>query len=152
MLVHQSAKRTIPIALDIEEFYRKDVSHFITHFGMPGNKFWNTEVFFGGRYVLSLQVPVTVDHQRDTVNAVGPSVLVLTEIQKVVRLENGNAQASTGRSWTFDETDWTNIAEYGVIDFSRVGVKTDQSAVANFDFYKSEVLKDRIPVKLSRGQ
>jgi len=42
--------------------------HFITHYGFsPGPKQWNTEVFFGGRYTLTLQVDVTIDNQKHLV-------------------------------------------------------------------------------------
>ena len=61
---HLSAKQSLPIAVQMEELFG-DADHFITHFGFSGQKAntWNTEVFFDGRYTITMQVEILIDYR-----------------------------------------------------------------------------------------
>jgi hypothetical protein len=67
-----------------------DSDHFITHWGFhdPGPRLWNSEVYFGGRFCLTMQVEVEVDYKTCAViRTVAPPKFYL---RKVNRLETRN--------------------------------------------------------------
>lgn len=67
---HESAAVAIPAAVQMELLYG-DADHFITEFGFDRKpKLWNTEVFFGGRYTLTMQVEVKVSYSENRVSLV----------------------------------------------------------------------------------
>jgi hypothetical protein len=85
-----------------EQFGTAD--HFITHFGSRGKTTnrWNTEVFFGGRYTLTMQVDVHVDYDKNQIEVVGEPVFYLVEAESIDVFDDGRThghiQAFFGRS------------------------------------------------------
>ena len=90
----KSARTAIPAAVQMEEIFG-EVDHFITHYGFDAKpKPWNSEVHFGGRYVLTMQVDVTIDYTRNVITKVGNPIFVLYEITKIEKDDNGMEMAS----------------------------------------------------------
>ena len=66
MQIHRSASKVLPNALAIELQF-PETDHFITHYGMNDDStIWNTEAFFSGRYILTMQVPIVVNYKLKT--------------------------------------------------------------------------------------
>ncbi len=147
LAIHRSGAKTIPYAVELEELYG-DADHFITHFGfgrMPLQ--WNTEVFFGDRYILTMQVDVEVDYAKRRVVPVGKPVFYLTEVDTVSHTEFGNVVESYSNSYTFGLEEWEKVfASKG--DFSTIGISINSTPVAGFHEVVRAARRPRIPVSL----
>src|SRR2546422_65055 len=100
----KSGLTTLPWPKEMEALFG-DGDHFITHYGFsPGPKQWNTEVFFGGRYTLTLQVDVDIDYQKHLVlTNVSPPKFYLFEVGSLVRGPRGVEGADISAQWVLDE-------------------------------------------------
>ena len=146
----RSARTVLPIAVQMEELFPV-ADHFITHFGFDsGPKMWNTEVFFGGRYKLTIQVDVEIDYKANKVTkVVGEPTFYLNEIEKIQILPDGRALTwYNSRNYkSFGSKEWEKIfQEKG--DLSALGLTANPEAVQHFDEYVSQVRRDRIRVSL----
>ncbi len=123
-----SAKKSLPIAVEMESRFG-EADHFITHYGFPSQKTntWNTEVFFGGRYVLTMQVKVAIDYGHRSFTQVEKPVFYLKEVTKVTltRIEGVDepgVSGDNGFSTRFSEVEWKTLYEsHG--DFSEIGIE-----------------------------
>ena len=66
-------------------FGATNVDHFISNFGSKTHApLWNSVTYFAGRYTLALQVPISIDYEKCSLNgATGPAVISLNEVTKV---------------------------------------------------------------------
>ena len=145
---HESASTAIPAAVQMEELFG-DADHFITHFAADGApKTWNTEVFFGGRYSLTMTVDVLIDARTNSVKQVGTPKFYLVGADKVTILPDGREMADyAGDEHWLSMADWAKVyASKG--DFSKIGISLKSDSVANFDRLVSGIRKDREPIRL----
>lgn len=142
----RSGFKLIPEAQQIEEILG-DSDHFISYNGSLelGNE-WNTEVFFGGRYCLTMQVPVKMDRAFDRVLAVlGPAKFDLVEIERID--DDGLVRYNPKAERRFTATEWAKIYK-AKGDFSVIGIKLKKGPpVKNFEKSVGQVRKDRIKVR-----
>src|SRR6266481_3389857 len=77
----KSGLDTLPWPKEMEALFGEG-DHFVTHYGFSlGPNKWNTEIFFGGRYTLTLQVDVDIDYKGDTIRSnVSPAKFYLWEV------------------------------------------------------------------------
>ena len=115
-----------------------DGDHFITHYGMgSGPKEWNSEVFFQGRYVLTLQVDVAINYWNNEVEKIVSSPkFYLVEVDSTVR-ENVGTGANSLNGWEFDEAKWKKLLQ-AKGDWSAIGinVRTNDPVVGFEDYVK----------------
>ncbi|SRR5258706_3553861 len=143
----RSGIKVLPWPKEMETLFG-DGDHFITHYNMsPGPKTWNTEVFFGGRYVLTLQVDVEVAYsKREVGKVVGTPMFFLHEVESVAIGPTGAYDTRFSRNWNFGEAKWkTLVSTKG--DWSSIGIKVKtNSPVENFDYYVKHLRAPRIQV------
>jgi hypothetical protein len=140
----QSGIKTLPWPKEMEQLFG-DGDHFITHYGFsPGPKEWNSEVFFGGRYTLTLQVDVVIEG-RTVAKSISPPKFYLSEVEKVV-VDNGGAGANFSGQWVLDEAQWKKLVQ-AKGDWSVIGipVKTN-SPVPGFENYVKGLRAPRMKI------
>jgi hypothetical protein len=146
--IHRSARNVLPVAVEMEEGYGS-ADHAITHFGLRSQKTntWNTEVFFGGRYELTMQVEVKVKYAEGQIEIVGEPKFFLTETRIVNVTADGRVEALHGKNFIFSKDDWKKVYEkHG--DFTAIGLDLNPDPVPNFDKYVAEMRRPRIAVSL----
>jgi hypothetical protein len=85
----KSGFKKIPEAKQIEDLLG-EADHFISYSGANVPQEWNTEVFFGGRYVLTMQIVVETSFDFSKVTKVkGEPKFYLSEVAQVDRDPNG---------------------------------------------------------------
>jgi hypothetical protein len=110
--------------------------NYITYAGGASTSEWNAVAFFGGRYQLTMQVPVDIE-SRTKGHATGEPRFYLNEVS-AVDISSGRVMASFSRSITFGPAEWNRVLESGG-DFSTIGfiVKTGPPAKHFAEFAKS---------------
>ncbi|NOY28749.1 MAG: hypothetical protein GXP28_00815 [Planctomycetes bacterium] len=145
-----SAKKVIPVALQMEEMYG-DANHFLSSHEKSftdGTWTWNTEVYFGGRYCLTMQVDVEIDYEKNrVVKMLSEPKFSLGEIIKVTVLSNGLERASSGEGKFFSLSEWEQFYESGG-DFLAIGMQKNPNKVPNFDRFATGVRKNHVHVSL----
>ena len=127
--------------------------HFVTEFGFDkGPRKWNTEVFFGGRYTLTMQVDVEIDYEaRRIIRLVGEPVFYLQEVENITLLPDGRAVAvysiRSQRDKPFGLLEWNKIYK-AKGDLSVIGFKTIATGVQHFDEHVLQIRRPRIAVSL----
>ena len=124
--------------------------HFITYYGVDsGPKLWNSEVFFGGRYKLTLQVEVEINYwKHKIVKVVSPPKFYLSEIDSTIRDRANQVEgANISKNWQLDEAKWKKLVEakgdWAVID---IPVKTNDPVARFEDYVKGQrEPRDKIP-------
>lgn len=146
--VHKSAKLVLPWAVQIEELFG-DADHFITHYRFPDQKTntWNTVVYFGGRYVLTMQIEVLVDYKDRRIRPVGKPAFFLWEVSRVDVSPDGRIGGSYSRDIRFGENEWKKICD-SKGDFSTVKMKLLSSPVPNFDAMVTAERRPLFPISL----
>ena len=145
-----SARNALPVAVEIERLFPA-TDHFITHYGFsPEPRTWNTEAFFGGRYRLTMQVPVEIDYTAHSVTRViGEPVFFLTVATRVELLPDGRASlafdTSSGRRFSLRE--WELVRAAGG-DLLPLGLRPEPKPVKNFEVFVAQARKDRVPISL----
>lgn len=105
-------------ALQITELY-DDCSHSIGFTGWSNNRkyFWSTTAYFGGRYTLTMSVPISIESGTKG-KMIGEPEFYLSEIEAI---HSGAYGTSFSRHFNFDFKDWTKVykakGDYGVIGF-----------------------------------
>lgn len=148
--VIKSATKVIPEAVQMEKLYGS-ADHFITHFGDTKAKsnVWNTEVFFGGRYQLIMQLNVLVDYDAKTVTPLDAPQFFLWEIGSVNLSSdpNGAIQATYSRDIRFSKKEWSMIYESGG-DYKSVGIELLPEPVPGFERFAGACRAPRIATSL----
>jgi hypothetical protein len=146
--VHLSAKQSLPIAVQMEELFG-DADHFITHFGFSGQKSntWNTEVYFDGRYTLTMQVEILINYSKKALVVSGNPKFYLHEVIKIDHLPDGRIQSKYGMNREFTAEEWTKLYE-NKGDFSVIGIELRDDPLSGFDEYEQGWRSPRIPISL----
>lgn len=146
ILIHRSAAAALPIAVEIEEMYGS-CDHFITHYGMnaSGTNTWNTEVFFGNRYSLTMQVPVMIDYGANKVKVAGDPIFYMHEYTKI----DPTGGASVGENYEFSGNDWRKVVKANG-NYSVLGMTLNPKPVDNFDKLVEATRRPRIPISLTK--
>ncbi len=145
----QSGFVVMPETLQIEELFG-EADHFITHYGFPQETHtWNSEVYFYGRYVLTMQAKVQMDKEfRRVEKVVVAPVFYLNEIRSVDFDHNGQIGCRYGGTQTnFGIDKWHKLYK-AKGDFSVLGLKVvrDQP-VKDVDKLGNAVRKNRVRVR-----
>lgn len=123
--------------------------HFITHYGFDTQpKQWNTEVYFGGRYVLTLQVDVAINHKdKSVVTNTTPATFYLTDMGIIHKMPDGSMTTRPANGWILDEEQWSRlVAAQG--DWSAVGISLrSNDPVPDFDEYVRAKREPRVRVR-----
>lgn len=142
--------KSVPYVREIERIFSNcPTDHFITQFGFDKTQpvLWNTEVFFGGRYVFTYQVFVSIDYTRNRVlKTVGVPKFYLVQVSKVFNDSPETIGADFDADYKFDARDWEKIvAAKG--DFSVVGITLDTNHfVPRFDDFVQSLRTNLIQV------
>ncbi len=145
-----SGLKLIEPAKQMEELFG-DSDHFITHYGMQdGPLTWNSEVHFGGRYSLTMQVKVQVDYEQNKV--IGETEaprFFLREIEEVSLIDGGRHLARIGMNKNFGIDEWRKVVE-AQGDLSVIGIELNEQEVEHFESFVRGVRRprDRIPKHL----
>lgn len=149
-----SGIKQIPEASQIDEiFNKKNVDHSISYSGSlkVGNTF-RSKAYFGGRYTLSMEVPVRMGRSFDQVlEVLGEPKFYLNEVKEINVSSSGQVGAIYNTSlktpYPFDVATWKKIYEakgdFSVVD---IQLKYDQP-VKHFREYKKAWRGDMIKVK-----
>lgn len=145
----RSGLQIMPWPLEIEQLFG-DADHFITHWNFGGSepRQWNTEVYFGGRFSLTMQVETEVDYwKRAVVRTVTPPKFYLWKYSKVTQGPNGGGSYGVEKQWEFGEAEWKKlVAAKG--DWSAIGISVGTTnPIANFDIHVKEMRAPRVRVK-----
>lgn len=139
---------TLPWPKQMEVMFGEG-DHFVTHFGFDSKpKQWNTEVYFGKRYMLTLQVDVVINYSAGTVvKTASPATFYLTKIARIQRLPDGRMSTFPGNGWTVNEEQWSQlVAANG--DWSVLGISLRMDdPVPGFDGYVKAHRSPRVRVK-----
>jgi hypothetical protein len=143
----------IPEAKEIEDLLG-EADHFIGYSGSSVPKTWNTEVYFGGRYVLTMQVEVETTRDFSTITRVlGEPKFYFHEVREAF-IENGQwgARFVSQNQREFGRKEWRQIvAAKG--DFSVIGIKLDRNRpIRDFDQYVKAIRRDRLRVAPPEGK
>lgn len=122
--------------------------HFITHYNRSsGPKLWNSVVFFGGRYVLSLQVPVEIDYSSNRVHrTAGSPKFYLNELEMISIDSNGLVSATISRQSVINEDKWSQLVKNRG-DWAVIGIKVQTNApLSEFSKYVQAQRKPRVRI------
>ena len=147
-IIHNSGKSVIPWAVAMErKFGDANTDHFITHFGFKNEKdnTWNSESFFGDRYIFTMQIQVAVDYQKKVVSLVGRPDFYVTEIISATP----DGSDVVGRNFRFGEKEFQVLTD-AAWDFNSIGFDTAGPPVLGFDLVKAMTQAPRYPISLTK--
>jgi hypothetical protein len=136
-----------PEAMQMESLFGEG-DHFISSPGHGGIRKWYSEVFFGGRYTLTMEVDVKTDADFSRITEiVGSPLFVLTEASRVTTSGNRVTGADFSTDWKFRLDDWKKVvAAKG--DFSVIGITiTKAKPLQDFDAYVAAEREPRLKVR-----
>jgi hypothetical protein len=137
-----------PQAMEMEKLFGEG-DHFISSPGPTGTRDWNSVVYFGGRYTLTMQVEVKTDADFGKItDVVGKPLFVLEEARRIIRSPSGTTTgASFSNDWKFGVDDWKKVVD-AKGDFGVIGIKTrNDEPLEGFDAYVKAVRAPRIRVR-----
>ena len=124
-------------ARQMEELY-DDCHHFISY-GQNRVPLFNSVAYFGGRYKLTMQVPVEI--QSDTMGSTnGSPEFYLNEVESVDISPSGQTGASFSDGLNFGYAKWQKVYDSNG-DFDKIGFTIDPTAVPNFDKFSNASLR-----------
>jgi hypothetical protein len=123
-------------ALQMDRLY-KDCRRYITYRGDRGHSVstWNSVAYFGGRYVLRMQVPVAIESSTKG-HMIGEPKFHLSEVSSVEVTPTGQfgVGARFSRNFNFGLAEWETVVKaHG--DFAAIGFMINTSPVKGFDAY-----------------
>jgi hypothetical protein len=114
---------TLILPKEVESLFgTTNVDHFISNFGSKKDgPIWNSVAYFGGRYVLSLRVPIAIDYDKcQLIGATNSSMVQINEVIKVEISTSGIAGASMKGQWRLNENEWKwlvkNMGDWSVVN------------------------------------
>lgn len=146
--IHKSGAEEIPWAVEMERrFATANTDHFITYFGDRSQKdyTWNTESFFGDRYILTMQVQVIIDYSNRRIKLTGLPTFNLVEVVSA----NPNGSDAIGRTVQFDDKQFRALVRSGW-DFNSIGFDTRRPPVNGFDLVQAMTQAPRYPISLTQ--
>lgn len=110
----------------------KDCRHFIVY-GAKDQPLFNTDAYFGGRYVLTMQVPVAIV-SRTSGRMIGDPTFHLNEVGRIEVSPSGQVGAYFSRNLEFGMAQWKQVYKADG-DWSAIGFDVNPNAVKNFEKY-----------------
>ena len=124
---------SVPFAAEFAALFpqaRHTISYFTGEYGPPT---WNSETGIANRYVLTMQIPVTLDRTACRVTSYGTPHFSLNEITAVSLLPDGRRfMTSHGRNIEFGVSEWQSFRERRG-DLSVFGITTPIVPIPNFE-------------------
>jgi hypothetical protein len=112
----------------------EDCRHYIVYSGRNSISTWNSTAFFGGRYTLTMQVPVAIASSHSG-HVTGEPEFLLLEVSAVDVSPSGQVGASFGRQIKFGAKEWKTVVDHKG-DFSKIGFPIEsRPAIKDFDRY-----------------
>jgi hypothetical protein len=141
----RSGFKKIPESMQIEKWFG-EADHFISYSGPNVQQHWYTEVFFDGRYVLTMRVDVrTSPAFSDIIEVPGEPEFFLHEVEEVSD-ESGTGAKFT-KEWRFGRNDWKKVNDANG-DFSVIGITIKKNQpVQHFEAYARGQKEPRIRVR-----
>lgn len=129
------------------QFSSASTDHFITYFGDKSEKdyTWNTESFWGDRYILTMQVQVTIDYQNKLLALAGRPTFNLVEIVSA----KPNGSDVVGRNLKFEEDEFEELVRSNW-DFNSIGFDHERPPVSGFGLIKAMTQAPRYPISLTQ--
>ena len=118
-------------AMEMDRLYA-DCRHYITY-GREDVPFFNSVAYFGGRYQLTMQVPVDIDSETSGKMSGEPQIY-LNEIAKITVSPTGQIGASFSRNLDFRSAEWKQVLNADG-DFGAIGFDIKTTPVGNFQLY-----------------
>lgn len=147
--IHQNGIQSLTWAKEMDQhFGRSRVDHFISHFNMGGGQLWNSEVYMDGRFVLTLQVPVQINYETQTVSATGKPHFYLNAYSKINQLPDGRMEGRYDGKLQrqFEEQDWNKLVGKQ-FDLTSLSIpQAEIRPISNFQQMVDAVRKDRMPI------
>lgn len=113
----------------------EDCRHYIVYSGRDSVSTWNATAFFGDRYMLTMQVPVSISSSTSG-HVIGDPAFVLNEVRDVSVSPSGQVGASFSRDLKFGPKEWNDLyASKG--DFKVIGFSLNPKPVPDFHLYTS---------------
>lgn len=133
----RSGKADVPLIRDFVAMFPRSV-HEITHYsGQMGNPSWRAAVGVYGRYVISLEVPITLDSSRTRILSTGQPVFSINEVDAIqYDPSSGSESITPGRvNMNFGQVQWDELVKHGG-DLSVLGIDVVKNRpVKGFDEY-----------------
>ena len=107
----ESGKRDVPVVKEFVTLY-PDSKHIISYYMIRGQSpSWSSEVGLYGRYVLTAQMPITLDSSGQRVVGWQPAQFWLRKVSEVRLLSDGRWSISYDRNAevTFGEVQWREL-------------------------------------------
>lgn len=143
----QNAGRDVPYALEIQKKWSPAVDHFISAFDVNKEPagIWNTEAFFGDRYILTMQVRINVDEKTERIK--------LIEEPRFLLREPKNCDRRGGAQYGPSQSKWFTVEEFQSLvnarwDFEAIGISIDSTPVENFPIYQAMTRSPRPQFRL----
>ncbi len=137
----------IPAALEIEALYG-EADHFISYSGPNVDKKWRTEVFFDGRYILTMEIVVKTNQSfNEVIEVVGEPSFFLSEASEIIVPKERGVETTFSGDWKFGLEEWRTLFK-AKGDFSAIGIilKKNQP-VNNFESYVESKKRLRVRVR-----
>lgn len=132
--------KKIPEAAQLDELFGKEnVDHFVSYSGPSTSKKWNSEVYFGGRYALTMQVEVKMSSRLDrVVSVVGEPKFYLVKYKSIEEHSPGVFGGSTDQNpnipYPFDVSTWKRIYDArGDVSLLDSTIDVHQEPLPHFD-------------------
>lgn len=146
VLTVQSGIKKLPWPIQMEKLFG-DGDHFITEYGFSsGPRVWHSEVFFGSRYTLAVEVKVDINYNNHTVvGIVSEPTFYLHEVESVT-VSGNRVRATFAHQWVLDKAQWEKLVK-AKGDWSILGIpiKTN-AAVPGFDEYIKSLRGPRVKI------
>jgi hypothetical protein len=145
---HQFARTALPIAVEMERHFGS-ADHYITYYGLRGedHNIWTSDVFFGDRYNIAMQVNIRIDYDTHEFEVVGEPVFYLWEVERV---SEGGRRGHTREIGRFSKDEWKKVYDSGG-DFSTIGITINSEPVPGFEDYVRRSRSPLTPVSLTSG-
>jgi hypothetical protein len=118
-------------AMQMNHLYA-DCRHFISY-GLNNVPLFNSVAYFGGRYELTIQVPVDIESASSGAT-IGEPRFYLLEVGQVTVSRSGQIGARFTRTLTFGRTEWELVC-LADGDFSMIGFNVNTTSAPNFQRY-----------------
>lgn len=122
-------------AAEMDKLY-PDCRHYIVYSGRESISTWNTTAFFGGRYSLTMQVPVRIK-SKNSGSMIGDPKFYLNEVEAVTVQSSGQIMTSFSRNLNFDADQWEQVYKSGG-DFETIGFTIKTTSIKNFKLYADD--------------
>ena len=115
-------------AHEMDQLYA-DCRHFITY-TQADSPVFNSVAYFGGRYELTMQVPVDIQSATSG-SMIGSPIFYLHEISSVTVLPGGQVNTSYSRGLEFGPREWATVYSTNG-NYSTIGFNVITTPVANY--------------------